>query len=137
MKIEELVGIPLNAGLSPDYIRESFLRSMGGEKPIASTGDMANFGTCFFVNLRQLLKEQTPHREQAFGTTGEIAKYFGRNPNSIRDWLRKLENQGRINPIQGTPLREGAKGDTLYKFAEVEAALREERINNKRKEQTA
>lgn len=137
MKIEELVGIPLNAGLSPDYIRESFLRSMGGEKAIASTGEIANFGTCLLVNLRQLLKEQTSPINQAYGTTGEVAKYFGRNVNSMRDWLRKLESQGRINPIQGAPLREGAKGDTLYKFVEVESALREERINNNRKEQTA
>ena len=41
---------------------------------------------------------------------------------------RKLEEQGLINPIQGAPEREGAKGDTLFSFAEVDAALREKRV---------
>lgn len=120
-----------------DERKESLLRSMNGSKQIVSTDDLASFGTCLTSQLLDLFREQTLPINQAYGTTGEVAKYFGRNTNSMRDWLRKLENQGRINPIQGTPLREGAKGDTLYKFAEVESALREERINNKRKEQSA
>lgn len=120
-----------------DEVKAHLLLSMGGENAVPLKSDMVNFGHCLLVNIQQLLREQTAPLNQAYGTTGEVAKYFGRNTNSMRDWLRKLENQGRINPIQGTPLREGAKGDTLYKFSEVESALREERINNKRKEQSA
>ena len=114
-----------------DY-KARFLRSMGGEKAIVSSEEMANVLVCFLENLvKELILLPAP-LQQAYGTVSEVAKVYGRNANNMRDWLRKLESQGRIRPVQGTPLREGAKGDTLYKFAEVEAALREERENNRK-----
>ncbi len=118
--------------IDTDKLTQSLLCSMGGDKAVASTGEMARFGSCLLVNLMEHLKLQATPLQQAYGTVSEVAKLFGRNSNSMRDWLRKLESQGRINPIQGTPLREGAKGDTLYKFVEVEAALRQERVNSRK-----
>lgn len=121
--------------IDTDKLTHSFLCSMGGDKAVTSTGEMAKFGSCLVVNMLEYLKQQVMPTQQAYGTASEIAKFLGRNVNSIRDWLRKLENQGRIKPIQGAPLRDGAVGDTLYKFVEVEKALRQERINF-RKEKT-
>lgn len=119
-------------GINVDELKESFLRSMDGDKPIVSSREMANLFVCFLENLvKELILLPAP-LQQAYGTVSEVAKVYGRNANNMRDWLRKLESQGRINPVQGTPLREGAKGDTLYKFAEVEAALRKERENNRK-----
>lgn len=46
--------------------------------------------------------------------------------NTMRDWLNTLESEGLIHPIQGAP-GNGADGDTLYKIAEVDAALQERR----------
>lgn len=124
--------------INTDELTERLLCSMGGDKAVTSTGEMARFGSCLLVNLIEQMRQQASPLQQAYGTVSEVAKLFGRNSNNMRDWLRKLESEGRINPIQGTPLREGAKGDTLYKFAEVEAALRKERMNNvKEKVKTA
>lgn len=56
----------------------------------------------------------------------ELQTRYDVSANTMRDWLSTLEAEGMIHPIQGAPSN-GAEGDTLYKIAEVDAALQERR----------
>lgn len=56
----------------------------------------------------------------------ELQTRYDVSANTMRDWLNTLEAEGVIHPIQGAPSN-GAEGDTLYKIAEVDAALQERR----------
>ena len=56
----------------------------------------------------------------------ELQTRYDVSANTMRDWLNTLEAEGLIHPIQGAP-GNGADGDTLYKIAEVDAALQERR----------
>lgn len=100
----------------------------GSGKQIPSADDLGNFGACLLANIENLLKRTPNTLGQQFGNATEVATRYGRSVNTVKVWLRKLEEQGLINPIQGAPEREGAKGDTLFSFAEVDAALRKKRV---------
>ena len=105
------------------------LAAGGSGKQIPSSDDLGSFGACLLANIENMLKRTPNTGGQQFGNATEVATRYGRSVNTVKVWLRKLEEQGLINPIQGAPEREGAKGDTLYSFAEVDAALREKRVS--------
>ena len=85
----------------------------------------------FLSNLMAMLKPRLATGGQEYGLASEYAKRIGRSLNTVKDWLRNLEAKDMIHPIQGAPSKPGAVGDTLYNFAEVDAALREVRKQNK------
>lgn len=110
-------------------IHTALLQAAGGSgKQILSSDDMAGFGACLLANIESMLKSTPNTGGQQYGNATEVATRYGRSVNTVKVWLRKLEEQGAIHPIQGAPEREGAKGDTLYSFAEVDEALREKRV---------
>ena len=112
-----------------DTIKAALTLAAGGSgKQIPSADDLGSFGACLLANIENLLKRTPNTGGQQFGNATEVATRYGRSVNTVKVWLRKLEEQGVINPIQGAPEREGAKGDTLFSFAEVDAALREKRV---------
>ncbi len=102
--------------------------------PVIGTAAYIKMQGCFWANLRALLDDwrRTPGAVgQEYGLASEYAKRIGRSLNTVKDWLRNLEAKDMIHPIQGAPSKPGAVGDTLYNFAEVDAALREVRKQNK------
>lgn len=96
-----------------------------GETPVVTPKGLADSQATLYTNLVEALKSTQMTGGQEFGTVSELAKRLGRSVNTVKDWLRRLECEGKLNrTIQGCPSKEGAKGDTLYHFAEVEEALR-------------
>lgn len=63
---------------------------------------------------------------RVYARKNELVARYGVSPNTMTDWLNTLESAGVIHPIQGAP-GNGSSGDTLYKIAEVDAALQERR----------
>lgn len=109
-----------------DTIKAAFERSAQvGESPIVTPKGLADSHATLYANLVEAWKHSQMTGGQEFGTVSEIAKRIGRSVNTMKDWLRRLERDGKLTrTIQGCPSREGAKGDTLYHFGEVEEALR-------------
>ena len=101
----------------------------GSGKQIPSAEDLGCFGACLLANIQNMLKSTPNTGGQQFGSATELATRYGRSVNTMKVWLRNLEKDGTIKPIQGAPDREGAKGDTLYSFAEVDDALRVKRVD--------
>lgn len=116
-----------------DGTKAAFLRAAGGEtsSPVVTPNGLADFGVAFLSNLMAAIKPRLATGGQEYGLASEYAKRIGRSLNTVKDWLRNLEAKGMIHPIQGAPSKPGAVGDTLYNFAEVDAALREIRKQNK------
>lgn len=110
-------------------IKAAFERSAQvGETPVVTPKGLADSNATLYANLVEVLKHSQMTGGQEFGTVSEIAKRMGRSVNTMKDWLRRLERDGKLaRTVQGCPSREGAKGDTLYHFAEVEEALRQVR----------
>lgn len=111
-----------------NYMTALLLAAGGSGKQILSSDDMAGFGACLLANIESMLKRSPYMGGQQYGSATELATRYGRSVNTVKVWLRKLEAQGEIHPIQGAPEREGAKGDTLYSFVEVDEALRKKRM---------
>lgn len=105
------------------------LAAGGTGKQIPSSEDLGSFGACLLANIENMLKRTPNTGGQQFGNATEVATRYGRSVNTVKVWLRNLEKEGTIKPIQGAPDREGAKGDTLYCFAEVDEALRGKRVD--------
>lgn len=105
------------------------LAAGGTGKQIPSSDDLGSFGACLLANIENMLKRTPNTGGQQYGSATELATRYGRSANTVKVWLRNLEKEGAINPIQGAPDREGAKGDTLYCFTEVDEALREKRVD--------
>lgn len=112
-----------------DTIKLALVQAAGGSgKQIPSADDLGSFGACLLANIENMLKRTPNTGGQQFGNATEVATRYGRSVNTVKVWLRNLERSGVINPIQGAPEREGAKGDTLYSFAEVDSALQDKRV---------
>lgn len=122
-----------NSIIDIDGTKAAFLRAAGGEtsSPVVTPNGLADFGVTFLSNLMAMLKPRLATGGQEYGLASEYAKRIGRSLNTVKDWLRNLEAKDMIHPIQGAPSKPGAVGDTLYNFAEVDAALREVRKQNK------
>lgn len=96
--------------------------------PVATRSQLLGLGVTLEARIIERLCPFIMSAGQEYGTVSEIAKRFGRSVNTMKDWLRKLETDGKLpHTIQGCPSREGAKGDTLYHFGEVEKALQQVR----------
>lgn len=85
------------------------------------------------VHVRAELEAHPPVERQAYARPRELAGRMGISEATMKNWLARLECDGEIHPLQGTPLKEGARGDTLYSIGEVEAALRRRRMGQKGK----
>lgn len=122
-----------NSTIDIDGTKAAFLRAAGGEtsSPVVTPNGLADFGVAFLSNLMAAIKPRLATGGQEYGLASEYAKRIGRSLNTVKDWLRNLEAKDMIHPIQGAPSKPGAVGDTLYNFAEVDAALREVRKQNK------
>ena len=109
-----------------DTIKAAFEKAAQvGETPVVTPKGLADSHATLYANLVDAWKSTQVTGGQEFGTVSELAKRLGRSVNTMKDWLRRLEWEGKLNrTIQGCPSKEGAKGDTLYHFAEVEEALR-------------
>ena len=121
-----LLGDIKNMQKNIDDIKAAFDRAAQvGETPVVTPKGLADAHATLYVNVVDALKNYTVTGGQEFGTVSEVAKRMGRSVNTKKDWLRRLEREGKLSrTIQGCPSKEGAKGDTLYHFAEVEEALR-------------
>ena len=113
-----------------NILKLALVQAAGGSgKQIPSADDLGSFGACLLANIENMLKRTPNTGGQQFGSATECATRYGRSVNTMKVWLRNLEKEGAIKPIQGAPDREGAKGDTLYSFAEVDDALRVKRVD--------
>lgn len=113
---------------TPSYTEIALTQAAGGSgKQIPSSDDLGKFGACLLANIESMLKSTPNTGGQQYGLASELATRYGRSLNTIKVWLKQLEEDGVIKPLQGAPAREGAKGDTLYSFTEVDAALRDKR----------
>lgn len=118
-----------------EALKQALRVAAGAEasSPVLTTNAFINMQACLWANLVELLdtwRRSPGSVGQEYGLVSEYAKRIGRNTNTVKDWVRNLEAKGMIHPIQGAPSRPGAKGDTLYNFAEVDIALRAVRVEN-------
>lgn len=111
-----------------DEVTAALIMAAGGQdKHVIGAEQLARVGTCLFVLIKGEL-QRTPHiGGQQYGSVTQLATRYGKSVNTLKVWARQLEADGMIKPLQGAPDREGAKGDTLYSFAEFDEALRERR----------
>lgn len=120
----------MNTTLNSEALQKALIIAAGDaiNSPVLTTEAYIRMQTCFWANLVAMLDawRYTPGSGvQVYGLAIEYARRVGRSLNTIKDWLRNLEAKGMIHPIEGSPSRPGAIGDTLYNFVEVDNALRE------------
>lgn len=94
--------------------------------PYLCPGDIANMLGYVVDEVTKRLTESPTLGGRVYARAGELATRWGIDPRTAKDWLRTAEQEGRIYPLQGRT-SSGRDGDTLYKIAEVEAALQERR----------
>ena len=120
--------------LTTNSIKALFLEAAGGiENHVIGAEQLANTMTCLLMLFRDKLQVTPKPFEQMYGSVTQLATRYGKSVNTLKVWARQLEAEGLINPLEGAPEREGARGDTIYSFEEFDAALRERRkakINN-------
>lgn len=92
----------------------------------ATAGEVANMVGYAVDTIISRLTDSPTLGGRVYARKNELEARYGVSPNTMKDWLNTLERQGSIKPIQGAP-GNGAEGDTLYKIAEVDAALQERR----------
>lgn len=89
-------------------------------------GDAANMMGYLVDTIISRLSDCPTLGGRVYARKNELQVRYGVSSNTMRDWLDTLEKQGLIHPLQGAP-GNGKEGDTLYKIAEVDAALQERR----------
>ena len=92
----------------------------------ATAGEVANMVGYAVDTIISRLSECPTLGGRVYARRKELQMRYDVSANTMRDWLNTLEAEGVIHPIQGAPSN-GAEGDTLYKIAEVDAALQERR----------
>ena len=97
-----------------------------GGQVFATAGEVANMVGYAVDTIISRLTDCPTLGGRVYARKNELEARYGVSPNTMKDWLNTLERQGSIKPIQGAP-GNGAEGDTLYKIAEVDAALQERR----------
>ena len=93
----------------------------------ATAGEVANMVGYAVDTIISRLTDCPTLGGRVYARRKELQTRYDVSDNTMKDWLNTLEAAGQIHPIQGVPARPGAKGDTLYKIAEVDAALQERR----------
>lgn len=101
-------------------------RFLTPNNPYLNPGEMANMLGYVVDELEKRLTESPTLGGRVYVRRKELQTRYDVSANTMRDWLNTLEADGQIHPIQGAPSN-GAEGDTLYKIAEVDAALQERR----------
>jgi len=94
--------------------------------PYINPGEVANMLGFVVDEIEKRLTESPTLGGCVYARSRDLQIRYNVSANTMRDWLNTLEAKGQIHPIQGAPSN-GAEGDTLYKIAEVDAALRERR----------
>ena len=92
----------------------------------ATAGEVANMVGYAVDTIISRLSDCPTLGGRVYARRKELQTRYDVSANTMRDWLNTLEAEGVIHPIQGAPSN-GAEGDTLYKIAEVDAALQERR----------
>lgn len=92
----------------------------------ATAGEVANMMGYAIDTIISRLIDSPTLGGRVYARKNELVARYGVSPNTMTDWLNTLESAGVIHPIQGAP-GNGSSGDTLYKIAEVDAALQERR----------
>ena len=92
----------------------------------ATAGEVANMVGYAVDTIISRLSDCPTLGGRVYARRKELQTRYDVSANTMRDWLNTLEADGLIHPIQGAP-GNGADGDTLYKIAEVDAALQERR----------
>lgn len=105
--------------------------------PYLDPGEVANMLGFLRDDLVKALTESPTLGGRVYARAGELATRWGVDPRTAKDWLNTAEKEGCIHPLQGKTSA-GKDGDTLYKIAEVEAALQERRrvFLNKKQERS-
>lgn len=97
-----------------------------GGQAFATAGEVANMVGYAVDTIISRLTDCPTLGGRVYARRKELQTRYDVSANTMRDWLNTLEADGLIHPIQGAPSN-GAEGDTLYKIAEVDAALQERR----------
>ena len=92
----------------------------------ATAGEVANMVGYAVDTIISRLTDCPTLGGRVYARRKELQTRYDVSATTMRDWLNTLEADGLIHPIQGAPSN-GAEGDTLYKIAEVDAALQERR----------
>lgn len=103
------------------------MQKFASDQHFVTPGEVANMFGYAIDTIISRLTESGFTGGRVYARMNELQIRYGVSANTMRGWLSGLEKAGKLHPIQGNPEREGAKGDTLYKIAEVDEGLQENR----------
>lgn len=117
--------------LDIDAERAALMRAMGADasdSPVATPEMIANGLLWLLAKNRQELASR-PTGQQEYARAGELARKYGYGEAHMHAILRRLRQAGKVDYKNAPTAKKGGKGDTLYKIADIDAALTENALS--------